>query len=1511
MESVLSRVAVASPKVRIQGWGLVFLAALLLPWPAFAASTGDSALLIVQGRGATTEQGDYISTTDGAGRNTYYSFFIEVPPSLSRLDIDIFDADIGAGGAGDATGNRDRERTAYNTSVNYSLRLPDGTAVTPQFTTGSATLPAGGNNAWLNFFSGNVTFRDEFNAAAYNNNNGTTSWSTSWTETGDGGGGGGGVSGGGIQVVADPSVAGNFRLRLQDTNRNIQREANLPSWVGSATLSFSYRRNALDDANDFVAIDASNNGGGSWTEVARFAGPGTDASYTLVSYDISAYIATNTRIRFRTSATLGSADQVYFDNVNIAAHPVAGHWELRVDQSSAVTTGDDINAFGLRAHDGDSTSGGTEIPVYAHSFMGYGTNSPSLTRNYTHYPYITSGCVADNNDFDWDSDAGSTGSIVYHSRTNAFTRTITPAQNDQWKNSVMTGWASDSDAVDYGIWESEVSITGYNPGSQGNYGVIWLGNSSAANGAPTAQPQTNSFRIYLPTDAGAAPPKPYLEQLLRHTCTGVSSGPNPPNTGQTSCFTVTVRVVNPSSQSITFSTPSNIVTSNVPAVAVTYGGGAQVSQGTIVSQPSVGGTGNVTWNPGTVAAGATALISYRVNVTPTSNGQRVPVTGIPTSNGTQAQYVDETANTTQTRATYLQGPLCGLAATEDVITAAVVSGLTAQAGPGGVAVSWETVSEVGTVGFDLYRWSPEQKKYEQVNRQLLTARLEAPQGSRYRFVDSGADPAAPQRYLLVEVEASGERRRHGPFRVRVAPETWAKEAVEDDLPFSSQPRPMPARAAAEKANGQGPLRKAEAIRIGVDADGLYLVRTEDLAAILDLKPEKLAKVMEKGQISITNRGQEVAWTFAAGGTGVLFYGQAPIGLDSLYTRENVYRLTAGTRGLQMAALPGSSPSPAPGLSFLDTVHAEADRLAATVVTTNPDTDWWFWDYVNAGGASDGKRTFPVQAPDLSGTGGTARLKVTLHGATSTNVADEHHAIVRVNGTEVGETRWSGLTETSFEVDLSPSLLVAGENAVEVEAVLDSGVPYSIFYVDGFDLTYPRTYRAAGDALALRGDGNAAVTVAGFADSRIAVLDVTDPKAPRLLAGVALDGTAGDYRATFTPAAASARYLAVSPAGWRSPSSLRGDAFSSLQARQGADYLVITANDLLAPARELATLRQRQGLLPVVVDVEDVYDEFNAGLASPKAIRDFLAYARQRWSPAPRFVVLAGAGTFDYRDNLGFGGNLLPPLLVSTSNGLFAADNRFGDVTGGDGVPEMAVGRLPVRTAAELSAYVQKIVAYEAAAPADWSGRALVVTDNAEDGVDFHAEGDELAAVLPEGYTITSLEYTGGSAEALRSELVSRLNDGVGLFGYVGHGALDRLAAEGLLQATDVAGLGNGSRLPVMTALTCIINRFELPYFPPLGADLVRKAGGGAAAVWAPSGLSFSNESRALGERFYLELVRPGGERVGEAIRRSLEAYAASGGLPEVLDLYNLLGDPALRVKSPAPPPVTGGTGGPE
>lgn len=54
------------------------------------------------------------------------------------------------------------------------------------------------------------------------------------------------------------------------------------------------------------------------------------------------------------------------------------------------------------------------------------------------------------------------------------------------------------------------------------------------------------------------------------------------------------------------------------------------------------------------------------------------------------------------------------------------------------------------------------------------------------------------------------------------------------------------------------------------------------------------------------------------------------------------------------------------------------------------------------------------------------------------------------------------------------------------------------------------------------------------------------------------------------------------------------------------------------------------------------------------------------------MALVGKGTYDYRDRAGAGDNLMPRLLASTNDGLFAADQRVADVDD-DGVVDLATG----------------------------------------------------------------------------------------------------------------------------------------------------------------------------------------------------------------------------------------------
>jgi len=156
-------------------------------------------------------------------------------------------------------------------------------------------------------------FRDEFNVQNYSQNDGTLSWATDWLEINESDG----------PAAGDEQVK-QSALQVQASDgggEGAQREADLTG-AGSATLTFDYKRKGLDNLNDYVTIDISANGdAGPWVELDRFEGPANDSSYLPVSYDISAYVSNNTRIRFLTSSKLAGNENVSFDNVEIVCGP--------------------------------------------------------------------------------------------------------------------------------------------------------------------------------------------------------------------------------------------------------------------------------------------------------------------------------------------------------------------------------------------------------------------------------------------------------------------------------------------------------------------------------------------------------------------------------------------------------------------------------------------------------------------------------------------------------------------------------------------------------------------------------------------------------------------------------------------------------------------------------------------------------------------------------------------------------------------------------------------------------------------------------------------------------------------------------------------------------------------------------------------------------------------------------------------------------------------------------------
>ena len=106
------------------------------------------------------------------------------------------------------------------------------------------------------------------------------------------------------------------------------------------------------------------------------------------------------------------------------------------------------------------------------------------------------------------------------------------------------------------------------------------------------------------------------------------------------------------------------------------------------------------------------------------------------------------------------------------------------------------------------------------------------------------------------------------------------------------------------------------------------------------------------------------------------------------------------------------------------------------------------------------------------------------------------------------------------------------------------------------------------------------------------------------------------------------------------------------------------------------------------------------------------------------------------------------------------DHRLVDLADDDGVPEVAIGRLPVLTSEELLAYVQKVAACEAAAGAGWSDRVFLVADDNPYGLgDFRQESDSMAALLPPTAVVERLYLAEQPAAVVRQRLVAGIGEG--------------------------------------------------------------------------------------------------------------------------------------------------------
>jgi len=638
-------------------------------------------------------------------------------------------------------------------------------------------------------------------------------------------------------------------------------------------------------------------------------------------------------------------------------------------------------------------------------------------------------------------------------------------------------------------------------------------------------------------------------------------------------------------------------------------------------------------------------------------------------------------------------------------------------------------------------------------------------------------------------------------------------------------------------------------------------------------------------------------------------------LDTQYTGTNVYYLTWGEgNGLEMsvedgAPLGGDATVP---VSFAESLMVKQERVYLSNNPMPPDQNRWYWGLVLANN-QPGTRVFAGTVPKPATTEGAATLRVYLTGYITSK--PQHSARVLLNGHLIGEAYWPPGRNYIFDVIIPHTYLLDGENALSITAGLGvTSGQYDYIYIHRFELDYFRRYVAQDDQLFFSVDepGDWLVQVEGWSGSAVPDLyNITDPQHPVRITGATFEPGDDGYTLSFGQSITQTeRYLALTPERYLSPTAMELVTPSDWSnPANGADYIVITHGDFYTATQPLADHRRAQGLRVVVVDVEEIYNEFNYGIVDAEAIRDFVSYAYHNWTPpAPAYVLLVGDGNYDPKNNLGRGEvSYIPPYLADVDPwlGETAADNRYVAVHGNDIFPDLFLGRLPVKTAAETTAMVNKIIAYEALGPEDWQRQITFLADNADAAGNFAALSETIASQFtPAPYLPERIYHlvTHANTTATRNALLSAINQGRLIINWKGHSAVSSWASEQFMTLALVNGLNNGYRQPLMVPMTCLEGYYITPSQAgstdrsSISESLVRLVERGAIASFAPTGLGIATGHEFLNKGLYEALFYNGVPELGPATTLAkLKLYSGTTGYRELIDTYLLMGDPAMRL----------------
>jgi len=446
-----------------------------------------------------------------------------------------------------------------------------------------------------------------------------------------------------------------------------------------------------------------------------------------------------------------------------------------------------------------------------------------------------------------------------------------------------------------------------------------------------------------------------------------------------------------------------------------------------------------------------------------------------------------------------------------------------------------------------------------------------------------------------------------------------------------------------------------------------------------------------------------------------------------------------------------------------------------------------------------------------------------------------------------------------------------------------------------------------------------------------VWDVTDPQNP-----IIMDGSFGGNNYSFSQNAETLHWFAASKFGNEMdvPEYVGTIPNQNLYGSAAVDYIIVTYPDFLPAAQKLAEFhRSRSGMRVIVATTTQVYNEFSSGGQDISAIRDFarMFYERAGMNDAdmPRYLLLLGDASYDYKDRIKNNTNFVPTFEARESFDFlntYSNDDFFGFLDDNEEIErydivnalDIGVGRIPAKSLEEAMGVVNKIIHYKSPATlGEWRLNTLFAADNEDAAGEHMDDAETMNNTVMQNSNIhnpikvyeDALQFVSTPGGQRAPDANKAINDGIfkGLFmfNYNGHGNTSVLSHERILTKDDYNKWRNLDKMPFMVTATCDFGQFDQPSFVSAGEELMLKANGGVIATLTTTHLVYAYANEILNREFLaaqFQHVNGKWNTFGDAMRIGKNGtYAKGSSTSDVIKNFRkfaLLGDPALEPNFP-------------